>query len=79
MSGDVARFAERHEYGCGKGVFPDLECGCDGGPFVTEHDLIALSGNAKCEHPARKVALYGEQHVCACGTVLRFERAGDEA
>lgn len=28
-----------HEYGCGRGLFYDLECSCWDGPRVTEQDL----------------------------------------
>lgn len=30
---------ERHEYGCGRGLFYDLDCSCWDGPRVTEADL----------------------------------------
>jgi hypothetical protein len=29
-----------HEYGCGRGMFYDLECSCRDGPRVTEQDLL---------------------------------------
>ena len=44
---------DTHEYGCGRGLFYDLDCSCWDGPRVTEQDLKerAAGGPAKarCE------------------------------
>lgn len=60
-------FAERHEYECGRSVFPDLPCGCWDGPRVTPEDMRWRREHGTCVHPVALLSAYGEQWTCKCG------------
>ena len=67
MSALVIR--ERHEYECGKALFPDLECGCWDGPRVTTEDVAAGMLGA-CQHPAAFIRKTIRGYRCDCGAVV---------
>lgn len=51
-----------HEYGCGRGLFYDLDCSCWDGPRVTEQDLLERDEGLEAK-PRWEPLKVGKAHI----------------